>query len=135
MELNRESRNFRVFGPDETASNRLDALYEVTEKEWIEPVLATDEDLSRDGRVLEVLSEHVSGVAGGLSAHRAARLLLLLRRLHPHRGFDVQSACKMAGGHAQDSLASTHFITQLSAYLARLAPGPQRLQPPGPGLH
>jgi len=59
MELNRESRNFRVFGPDETASNRLDALYEVTQKEWMEPVLATDEDLSRDGRVLEVLSEHM----------------------------------------------------------------------------
>src|SRR5438874_6423003 len=59
MELNRESRNFRVFGPDETASNRLDALYEVTQKEWMEPVLATDENLSRDGRVLEVLSEHM----------------------------------------------------------------------------
>src|SRR6059058_2972627 len=59
MELNRQSRNFRVFGPDETASNRLDALYEVTQKEWMEPVLATDEDLSRDGRVLEVLSEHM----------------------------------------------------------------------------
>jgi xylulose-5-phosphate/fructose-6-phosphate phosphoketolase len=59
MELNRESRNFRVFGPDETASNRLDALYEVTRKEWMEPVLPTDENLSQDGRVMEVLSEHM----------------------------------------------------------------------------
>src|SRR5215467_5183327 len=59
MQLNSNSRNFRVFGPDETASNRLDALYEVTRKEWMEPVLPTDENLSEDGRVMEVLSEHL----------------------------------------------------------------------------
>src|SRR6267143_1512395 len=59
MEVNVPSKNFRVFGPDETASNRLDALYEVTKKEWMEPVLPTDENLSRDGRVVEVLSEHL----------------------------------------------------------------------------
>jgi xylulose-5-phosphate/fructose-6-phosphate phosphoketolase len=59
MEVNLPSKNFRVFGPDETASNRLDALYEVTKKEWMEPVLPTDENLSRDGRVVEVLSEHM----------------------------------------------------------------------------
>jgi xylulose-5-phosphate/fructose-6-phosphate phosphoketolase len=59
MKLNQESRNFRVFGPDETASNRLEALYQVTPKEWMEPVLPTDENLSPDGRVLEVLSEHM----------------------------------------------------------------------------
>ena len=59
MEVNVPSKNFRVFGPDETASNRLDALYEVTKKEWMEPVLPTDENLSRDGRVVEVLSEHM----------------------------------------------------------------------------
>src|SRR5499433_1993025 len=43
MKLNLESRNFRVFGPDETASNRLDALYQVTGKEWMEPLLPTDD--------------------------------------------------------------------------------------------
>jgi xylulose-5-phosphate/fructose-6-phosphate phosphoketolase len=59
MKLNLESRNFRVFGPDETASNRLDALYEVTGKEWMEPLLPTDDHLSPDGRVMEVLSEHM----------------------------------------------------------------------------
>ena len=59
MELNRQSRNFRVFGPDETASNRLDALYQVTDKVWMEPLLPTDEHLSPDGRVMEVLSEHM----------------------------------------------------------------------------
>jgi xylulose-5-phosphate/fructose-6-phosphate phosphoketolase len=59
MKLNADSRNFRVFGPDETASNRLDALYEVTDKVFMEPILPTDEHLSRDGRVMEVLSEHM----------------------------------------------------------------------------
>jgi xylulose-5-phosphate/fructose-6-phosphate phosphoketolase len=59
MKLNQEARNFRVFGPDETASNRLDALYQVTDKEWMEPLLPTDEHLSPGGRVLEVLSEHM----------------------------------------------------------------------------
>jgi len=59
MKLNHDSGNFRVFGPDETASNRLDHLYEVTKKEWMEPILPTDENLSPDGRVMEVLSEHM----------------------------------------------------------------------------
>jgi xylulose-5-phosphate/fructose-6-phosphate phosphoketolase len=59
MKLNADSRNFRVFGPDETASNRLDALYEVTDKVTMEPILPTDEHLSTNGRVMEVLSEHM----------------------------------------------------------------------------
>jgi xylulose-5-phosphate/fructose-6-phosphate phosphoketolase len=56
---NAATKNFRVFGPDETASNRLDDLYEVTGKIFMEPTLATDEYLSHDGRVMEVLSEHM----------------------------------------------------------------------------
>jgi xylulose-5-phosphate/fructose-6-phosphate phosphoketolase len=59
MKRNLGTSNFRVFGPDETASNRLDKLYEVTNKEWMEPILETDEYLSRDGRVVEMLSEHM----------------------------------------------------------------------------
>jgi xylulose-5-phosphate/fructose-6-phosphate phosphoketolase len=59
MRLNADARNFRVFGPDETASNRLDALYETTDKVFMEPLLATDEHLSQTGRVMEVLSEHM----------------------------------------------------------------------------
>ncbi|PYS55236.1 MAG: phosphoketolase [Acidobacteria bacterium] len=59
MKLNQEAGNFRVFGPDETASNRLDALYQATDKEWMEQLLSTDEHLSPDGRVMEVLSEHM----------------------------------------------------------------------------
>ena len=59
MKLNADSKNFRVFGPDETASNRLDALFEVTNKATMEAIVPTDEHLSRDGRVMEVLSEHM----------------------------------------------------------------------------
>ncbi len=59
MKLNLGSMNFRVFGPDETASNRLDALYEVTDKIFMEPILPIDEHLSTNGRVMEVLSEHM----------------------------------------------------------------------------
>jgi len=59
MKMNAQSMNFRVFGPDETASNRLEALYEATSKVFMEPTLPTDEGLSKDGRVMEVLSEHM----------------------------------------------------------------------------
>jgi xylulose-5-phosphate/fructose-6-phosphate phosphoketolase len=59
MKLNAETKNFRVFGPDETASNRLDALFEVTDKQWMEPILPVDEHLSQHGRVVEMLSEHM----------------------------------------------------------------------------
>ena len=59
MKANSDSTNFRVFGPDETASNRLEAIYEVSGKGFMEPTLPTDEFLSRDGRVMEVLSEHM----------------------------------------------------------------------------
>ena len=51
--------NFRLFGPDETASNRLGAAFEVTDRTWLEDVLPTDEHLAPDGRVMEVLSEHM----------------------------------------------------------------------------
>ncbi len=59
MTENAASRNFRVFGPDETASNRLQALFEVTGRTWDAATLPEDDHLARDGRVMEVLSEHL----------------------------------------------------------------------------
>ncbi|GGV00106.1 putative phosphoketolase [Streptomyces litmocidini] len=53
-----ERRDFRLVGPDETASNRLQAVYEASGKAWQSPVLDTDEHLDRHGRVMEILSEH-----------------------------------------------------------------------------
>ena len=57
MKRNLAARNFRVMGPDETASNRLDALFEVTSRAWVAETLPGDEHLAPDGRVMEILSE------------------------------------------------------------------------------
>ncbi len=59
MRLNLASANFRLFGPDETASNRLDPVYAVSGKAWMAETVANDTNLSADGRVMEVLSEHL----------------------------------------------------------------------------
>jgi xylulose-5-phosphate/fructose-6-phosphate phosphoketolase len=58
MKLNAKARNFRIFGPDETESNRLGAVYEVTDKQWEAEVEPVDLHLAPDGRVMEILSEH-----------------------------------------------------------------------------
>lgn len=54
----RNKDNFRLFGPDETASNRLTPVFDATNKTWLEAVKPYDEQLARDGRVMEILSEH-----------------------------------------------------------------------------
>jgi xylulose-5-phosphate/fructose-6-phosphate phosphoketolase len=59
MKLNLDERNFRVVGPDETSSNRLDALFEVTDRVWMAKASPADEHQATDGRVMEVLSEHL----------------------------------------------------------------------------
>jgi len=59
MKLNWEYRNFRVFGPDETASNRLTPLFDITDRVSTAKILATDDHVSPDGRVMEILSEHL----------------------------------------------------------------------------
>ncbi len=68
---------FRVFGPDETASNRLQALYDVTDKQWVAEYESPEVDnhLGRIGQVMEVLSEHQcqGWLEGGVSAHGPAR--------------------------------------------------------------
>ncbi len=59
MRLNLASTNFRLFGPDETASNRLDPVYAVSGKAWMAETVEYDTNLSADGRVMEILSEHL----------------------------------------------------------------------------
>jgi len=59
MRANADEANFRVFGADETESNRLGALFEVTDRTWAAETRATDEHLAPDGRVPEILSEHL----------------------------------------------------------------------------
>jgi len=58
MRDNMEHRNFRVFGPDETASNRLQDVFTVSDRTWNEEIFPYDDHLSPDGRVMEILSEH-----------------------------------------------------------------------------
>jgi xylulose-5-phosphate/fructose-6-phosphate phosphoketolase len=59
MKLNSDTSNFRIFGPDETASNRLNAVFEVTDRVSAAEILPTDDHVAPDGRVMEVLSEHM----------------------------------------------------------------------------
>jgi len=58
MKLNQACRNFRIMGPDETASNRLTALFDVTDRVWMAERYDYDDHLDPDGRVMEILSEH-----------------------------------------------------------------------------
>ncbi len=59
MSGNAYQSNFRLFGPDETASNRLGSVFEATDRAWEAELLDTDDHLATDGRVMEVLSEHL----------------------------------------------------------------------------
>jgi xylulose-5-phosphate/fructose-6-phosphate phosphoketolase len=59
MKHNLAAANFRLFGPDETASNRLDPVFEATAKQWMDGIQESDNHLAADGRVMEVLSEHL----------------------------------------------------------------------------
>ncbi|GAB2605074.1 phosphoketolase family protein [Kribbella endophytica] len=93
MRANLAEGNFRVFGPDETASNRLGALYEVTDKAWNAEILPTDEHLATGGRVMEILSEHT--VQGWLEGY------LLTGR---HGWF----SCYEAFVHLVDSMVNQH---------------------------
>ncbi len=58
IKINEDQKNFRVFGPDETLSNRLNAVFEVTNRQWLADTIDTDEFLKKEGRIMEMLSEH-----------------------------------------------------------------------------
>ncbi len=58
LDLNQAAKNFRIVGPDETASNRLQDVFKATERAWMEKILPEDVHLGQDGRVMEILSEH-----------------------------------------------------------------------------
>ncbi|MEB3368573.1 phosphoketolase family protein [Saccharopolyspora mangrovi] len=93
MRLNESERNFRVFAPDENNSNRLGAILEATSRTWAAETLPGDDSLSRDGRVMEVLSEHTC--QGWLEGY-------LLTGRH---GF---FSCYEAFAHIVDSMVNQH---------------------------
>ena len=129
MRAERRPANFRVFGPDETASNRLGAVFEATDRAWDGRDAPTATTTSPpDGRVMEVLSRApVPGLAGGLPADRPARLF------NCYEAF-IHIVDSMFNQHAKwlkvtreipwrRPIASLNYLL----VLARLAPGPQRL--------
>ena len=66
FKLNRDTQNFRMMSPDETYSNKLDAVFEETSRAWAWPIEPWDKDMTPDGRVMEMLSEHnLQGLAQG----------------------------------------------------------------------
>ncbi len=58
FDLNADNKNFRFMSPDETYSNKLDAVFQSTHRAWQWPIMEWDKDLAQDGRVMEMLSEH-----------------------------------------------------------------------------
>jgi hypothetical protein len=136
MKLNLDHQNFRVFSPDENNSNRWQDILEVTDRAWMAEIRPEDDHLSPDGRVMEVLSEHqcqgwlegylLTGRHGFLSCYEA---------FIPHHRLDVQPARQMVEGVQSHPVETADRLAQLPVELPRLAPGSQRLQSPGSGLH
>ena len=134
--VRRNPETFRIFGPDETASNRLGAVFEATDRAWVAEREPTDDHLAPDGpRARGAERAPLPGLARGLPPDRQARPLQLLRGLHPHHRLDVQPAREVAEGDARHPVAPADRLAQLPAHVARLAPGPQRLLAPGSRLH
>ena len=134
--LNLDTENFRVFGPDETTSNRLDAVLDVTPRTWNAAIVPGDDRLSPTGRVMEILSEHtIQGwIEGYLLTGRHGFFSCYEAFIHIISSMFNQHA-KWLDVCAGDPLAAPDRLAQLPAHLPRVAAGPQRLLPPGPGLH
>ena len=119
-------QNFRVFGPDENTSNKLDAI---SEQETVAGRLsARGPGRRRTGArrpgAGNALRAHPGGLVRRLCAHRAARFLLHLRSLRARHRLDVQPARQVAGYRRRDSLAGAGVVAQPADHLHRVAPGP-----------
>ena len=136
MKQNLDSKNFRLFSPDENNSNRWQDVLEVTNRCYMADIYPEDDKLSPDGRVMEVLSEHqCQGWLEGYLLTGRHGFFSLLRGVHPHHRLDVQPARQVAEDVQPHPVAAADRLAQLLPQLARLAAGPQRLEPPGPRLH
>ena len=131
--------NFRVFGPDETASNKLDAIYEVEQEAVAGRVPAGGRRRRRAvagrSRPRNALRAHAGGLVRRLSAQRPARVLLDVRGVRPRHRLDVQPAREVAGHLPRAVLAGAGVLAQSAHDLDGVAPGPQRLHAPGPRIH
>ncbi len=136
MKANLGTQNFRLFGPDETASNRLEAVYQVSGKEWMAAVEDVDTDLSENGRVMEVLSEHLceGWLEGYLLTGRHGLFSCYEAFIHVIDSMFNQHA-KWLKVSRTIPLAQTDRVSELFAHVACLAAGPQRLLASGSRLH
>ena len=137
VRLNAESRNFRIFSPDETNSNRWNAVFKVDQPAVRRgTILPTDDHVAPDGRVMEMLSEHQcqGWLEGYLLTGRHGFFSCYEAFIHIIDSMFNQHA-KWLKTIARHPLAAADRLAQLPAHLARLAAGPQRLQPSGPRLH
>ena len=136
IRLNEDERNFRLFGPDETISNRLEAVFEVTNRQWDARTARNDEFLAPGGDVMEVLSEHqcegwlegylLTGRHGLFNSYEAF-IRIVDSMFNQHAKW-----LKMCSGTA---VAAADRLAELPAVLTRLAAGPQRLHASGPRFH
>ena len=136
IRLNIERRNFRVFGPDETVSNQLDAIFKATNRQWQADRLDTDELLAYDGRVMEVLSEHQceGWLEGYLLTGRHGLFNSYEAFIHIVDSMFNQHA-KWLKVTAQAPLAKEDRVVELSVVLTCLAAGPQWVYASGSRLH
>ena len=132
---NAEQANFRLFCPDETNSNRLGDVFEVENRCFVAPILAGDDHVSPDGRVMEVLSEHncegwlegyvLTGRHGLFATYEAFAMVVRV---------DDRPAREVARRGARACLAHAGPVAQHPADFNLLAQRPQRLQPSGARL-
>ena len=140
FKLNEENKNFRIFGPDESMSNRLYKVFEYQKRDWNAEMLDTDDCLARDGRIMDsMLSEHMC--EGWLEGY------LLTGRHGFFASYEafIRIVDSMAAQHAkwlkvcnQLSLETAYRIPELHPDIQRMAAGPQRIYSSGswiPGSH
>ena len=129
----REPKNFRLFCPDETNSNRLGDVFEVENRCSVGTIIPIDDHVSPDGRVMEVLSEHLcQGWLEGYILTGRHGIFVTYEAFAMVDDFDDGPARQMAGGSHQASLAQPDPVAEHPADLDLLAQRPQRLQPSGP---
>ena len=115
----RRARTSASSAPTRTTPTAGRTCFDVTNRAWNAEILPYDDHLAPDGRVMEMLSRApVPGLARRLPAHRPARLLLLLRGVHPHHRLDVQPAREVAEGLQPHPLAAADRVAELPAVAA-----------------
>ena len=119
--------SFRVFGPDENTSNKLDAIYQVSKKFWIAELFPEDSngtELDSDGRVIEMLSEHtMEGMLEGYLLTGRNGFLVVLRSLRSRHRLDVQSTCEMVVDLQPVIVAPQDRVAESSHYVNGMASG------------